>query len=415
MTDRDLVVIVGAQVFDGVESIGTPTVTVADGVIAALGAADPVGRHNTEVVDGRGCTLLPGLVDAHVHPTEQGLRQAVSFGVTTVIEMGGAPRGVAERIRLAADDSTADLLSAGVPLTAECGHPNQLFVRREVLFHSDGSPRPQAQQLPGLPPGGDVVAAVRDRIAAGSDFIKVHVEDGTVLGEPDLPLLEAEEVTAAVDHARACGKMSVAHALTYEAAKSVLAAGVDGLSHIFLDRSISEDVLHTIIGGGVFVIPCLVINRSILGHGAADLAADPRVSSRLDESWLRALRGSFNTWSRGRFEDCLTTVAALHAAGVPLLAGTDSARPDEWGVAQGASLHEELALLVLAGLAPAEALRAATSAPAQVFGLHDRGRIRTGARADLLLVEGNPCVDIGATLSTRAVWRRGTLAASAAH
>src|SRR5690348_4356281 len=79
--------------------------------------------------------------------------------------------------------------------------------------------------------------------------------------------------------------------------------------------------------------------------------------------------------------------------------------------AHGASLHGELRLLVRAGLTPTEALRAATSVPATTFGLHDRGRITPGARADLLLVDGDPTSRIADTLSIRDVWRSGARAA----
>ena len=77
------------------------------------------------------------------------------------------------------------------------------------------------------------------------------------------------------------------------------------------------------------------------------------------------------------------------------------------GLAHGASLHNELQLLVTAGLTPIEALRAATSTPARCFGLDDRGRIAPGARADLLLVDGDPTTNIADTLSIRTVWRQG--------
>lgn len=108
----------------------------------------------------------------------------------------------------------------------------------------------------------------------------------------------------------------------------------------------------------------------------------------------------------------LATVAALHAAGVDVLAGTDVSMPvpSLGGLAHGASVHHELQLLVAAGLTPIEALRAATATTARRFDLSDRGRIRTGARADLLLVDGDPTVDITTTLSIRDIWRRGVRA-----
>ena len=92
------------------------------------------------------------------------------------------------------------------------------------------------------------------------------------------------------------------------------------------------------------------------------------------------------------------------AAAVPLLAGTDAPIP---GATYGASIHSEMALLVRDGLEPVQALAAATSAPARAFHLDDRGFIRPGMRADLLLVDGNPTTDILATRNILAVWKRG--------
>jgi imidazolonepropionase-like amidohydrolase len=116
-----------------------------------------------------------------------------------------------------------------------------------------------------------------------------------------------------------------------------------------------------------------------------------------------------NVYSQGSLQDVFATVMALHRAGVDILAGTDVSEPipNLGGLAHVASLHRELQLLVLAGLTPIEALRAATSVPARRFGLMDRGRIIPGGRADLLLIDGDPAKTISDTLSVRAVWRRG--------
>jgi imidazolonepropionase-like amidohydrolase len=95
---------------------------------------------------------------------------------------------------------------------------------------------------------------------------------------------------------------------------------------------------------------------------------------------------------------------ALRDARVPILAGTDAPNP---GLAHGASLHQEMELLVEGGLSPIEALAAATSVPARCFGLHDRGRIAPGLRADLLLVRGDPTLDITTTRDIVSVWKGG--------
>jgi imidazolonepropionase-like amidohydrolase len=100
----------------------------------------------------------------------------------------------------------------------------------------------------------------------------------------------------------------------------------------------------------------------------------------------------------------LASVAALNRAGVTLLAGSD---PPTAGVTHGVSLLQELELLVRAGLTPVEALSAATARTADAFGLDDRGRIRPGMRADLLLVGGDPTADIAALRRIRRVWRGG--------
>ena len=103
------------------------------------------------------------------------------------------------------------------------------------------------------------------------------------------------------------------------------------------------------------------------------------------------------------------TVAALHRAGVPILAGTDANETPgvPFNPMFGDSLHHELELLVEAGLSTIDALRAATSLPAQHFGLIDRGIIKPGYRADLVLIDGNPLEDIRATRQIRRVWCGG--------
>src|SRR5262249_23712801 len=114
----------------------------------------------------------------------------------------------------------------------------------------------------------------------------------------------------------------------------------------------------------------------------------------------RASRDATDTERRGPAE----TARRLQSLGVPILAGTDA---PSMGVAHGVSLHRELELLVAAGLSPAEALAAATAAPAKAFGLSDPGRIARGLRADLVLLDGDPTADIKATRRIVGVWKGG--------
>jgi imidazolonepropionase-like amidohydrolase len=105
-----------------------------------------------------------------------------------------------------------------------------------------------------------------------------------------------------------------------------------------------------------------------------------------------------------KLANAVAAVSALRRGGVSILAGTDAPAP---GLAHGLSLHHELELLVRSGLTPLEALAAATSESARAFGFHDRGRIAVGMRADLLLINGDPSVNITATRDIVGVWKLG--------
>jgi imidazolonepropionase-like amidohydrolase len=223
-------------------------------------------------------------------------------------------------------------------------------------------------------------------------------------------VLDQATVRAGVAEAKKYGALTVAHALTVEATRTAAEAGIDGVTHVFMDQPHTAEIISLIKDSGMFVIPCVTLNASMMGITGSELADDPRVAARLDAAWDRTLRSSFNRYTQGKLQDVFDTVRALDAAGVDMLAGTDVSVPETFfgGLAHGASLHHELQYLVAAGLTPARALRAATATTARRFRLSDRGRIAEGLRADLLLVDGDPTSNIGDTLNTRAVWRRGT-------
>jgi imidazolonepropionase-like amidohydrolase len=161
---------------------------------------------------------------------------------------------------------------------------------------------------------------------------------------------------------------------------------------------------------GVFVIPTLEMLQMACGVATGrPLLSDPHIGPRLDDAARRMLDAP--GWADDSGRDCWAHVVesmSLLRGATPLLAGTDAGND---GVTHGASLHRELELLVQAGLTPVEALRAATSAPTAAFrDIADRGKIAPGARADLLLVEGDPTTDILATRAIMRVYVRGTRA-----
>jgi imidazolonepropionase-like amidohydrolase len=249
-------------------------------------------------------------------------------------------------------------------------------------------------------------------LAEGSDYLKVIVEDGSMY-QRRLPHLQPEVVAALAAAAHTADRLAVAHVSTRADAALAVEAGVDVLAHAFIDAPADAAFVAAAVRAGVAVVATLVMLEGTCGgDGGRVLAADPHLRPYLDARSLRGLTamkpsdpaagtgksaGLRSPWSR--CERC-----TLHAAGVPVLAGTDTPNP---GTTAGASLHRELELLVQAGLTPAEALTAATAEPARWFGLDGRGRIAPGCQADLLLVEGDPTVDILATRCLVSVWRRG--------
>lgn len=403
--------ITNVRVMDGEHVLDASTVVIEGDRITAVGGPVP---HGARLVDGRGGTLLPGLVDAHVHTSEPALALALRFGITTELEMQGTwtrPR----RAHLADDDTRADVRSAGFGLTPPGGHPSELFPA-DARPGADGEPVDEDEAdgerpvMPFVTTPDEAVAAVPALVASGSDYIKFMIDDGTVEGHPGLPMLDQETLHAGVAEAHRHGMLTIAHTLTLDATRMALDAGIDGLAHLFMDVAHTDEIIDLIAASGVFVVPCVVLDASMMGITGAALADDPRVGARLDDAWLTTLRSSFDRYPSGRIDDVLASVGALHAAGVDLLVGTDASVPVSFlgGVAHGASVHHELQYLVRAGLTPTQALRAATSTPARRFGLTDRGRIAPGLRADLLLVDGDPTATITDTLTLRTAWRRGT-------
>ena len=383
--------IVDARVFDGDDVIERATVLVEDGVIVAVGA-DVTVPAGVETIDGAGRTLLPGFIDGHGHSQGDALRRAAVFGTTTVLDMFTETSWAAEqRSQQAAGeaDDRADLFSAGTLATPPGGHGTQY-----------GLP------IPTLTTPGEADEWVAARLAEGSDYIKIVIEDGTVI-DLDTPHLDLPTVAALVEATRSRGKLAVAHVTTVEGAWQALAADVDGLVHIFGDAPPPEDFASAAAEAGIFVVPTLTVLESLTsGASGAPLADDPHIGPLMTAQERSQVTSTYprNATEGYALQHAIDAVTALHEAGVPVLAGTDFPNP---GTTSGISMHREFELLAAAGLSPIEALAAATSRPADAFGLDDRGRIAPDKRADLVLVEGDPTEDATLARQIVGVWKRG--------
>jgi imidazolonepropionase-like amidohydrolase len=383
-------VVRNVRVFDGEKTIANTNVVVRNGKIDAIGGDVPSGLT---AIDGTGRTLLPGLIDAHTHVFGDALVRALQFGVTTELDMftdhSLAKTMRAEQARPGGAVGRADMLSAGTLITAPGGHGTEYGMR-----------------IPTLESPKDAKAFVDARIAEGSDYIKIVYDNGGSYGLK-IPSIDRATLEASVSAARSAGKLAVVHVGSHDAANDAISAGASGLIHLFADRAPEPDFAARVKAAGVFVTPTLSVIQSTTGQSpGATLVEDKAIQPYLTPSERAGLGASFPTrpGATRTTEHSVAAVKALLVAGVPLLAGTDAPNP---GTAHGVSMHRELELLVAAGLTPEQALRAASSTPAQVFGLEDRGRIAPGLRADLLLVDGDPTSKISDTRRIAGIWKAG--------
>jgi imidazolonepropionase-like amidohydrolase len=386
------------QVFDGESVLSNVTVVIQGRTIQAVAAEAPAPKGAT-IIKGEGMTLLPGLIDAHAHNDDDPLllRQAAVFGVTTLLNMFTCTPQPDVQFRKEQDagraTNRADLFTAGIGVTAKGGHGTQYGV-----------------DIPTLDNPTNAQAFIDARIAEGSDYIKIIIEPGRVnrrVPNPG-PSLSLETATAAAAAAKRRGKLAVFHAQTESATRQALEAGADGLVHIYNEGVPNWEIARMAKTNGAFVIPTLALIEASMGMpGGASLADDPRLTPYIRPDQRENLCKSGRRERLGPAESYAVSVESVrifNEVGVRILAGSDCDNP---GTAHGVSLHRELELLVSAGLTPLEALRAATSATADSFHLKDRGRIKPGLRADLLLVKGDPMKDILATRDIVGVWKEG--------
>jgi cytosine/adenosine deaminase-related metal-dependent hydrolase len=382
----NVVVIRDVRVFDGERTIEHINVVVQDDRIQTVGReGHAVETADATIVEGRGRTLLPGLIDSHVHIADDAhsaVEQAIVMGVTTVLDMFSGGERLKTLKRVAAEDSEglADARTAGTGATAPGGHPTQM-----------GGP----VTFPTVASTAEADAFVDARIAEGADYIKIIYDD---LGK-GAPMVSRRTLDALVSAAHRRGKLAVVHVRAEPHTRGAIEAGADVLAHLFRGPTASLDFGTFAAKYRVAFIPTL--SAICANSEAQGLLTDAHLSPFLRPAWRQTLEIPIRLAPCGGAE---AAIKQLIDTQVPILAGTDAPIP---GTTYGASLHGELSLLVRSGLSPSQALAAATSVPARIFRLNDRGSIRTGLRADLVLVDGDPTRDILATRRIVGVWKRG--------
>ena len=383
-----------ARMYDGTSnSLASPgLVLVTDDRIVAIGpAAQAALPTGVETIDLGDATLLPGLMDAHVHLSSvrsgDTNRDRVNFLVKTTPERTLEASVYARQTLMAGFTSVRELGSSqyidrGLRNSIRNGTipgPRMLITIRSlgsIGGHSDSTNDYYGVEFPdtfftkfGMLSGPDAFrAAVRTVIKNGADLIKFTATGGVLsLNEDgDSPQLTQAECDALIEQAHSMGRKVAAHAHGAEGAKRAIRAGVDSIEHgSFLDN----EALELMKSKGTFLVPTLIAGDSV--------AED---TTKLDPRVLRKA----NAANRLKYE----TFASALAKGVRIAFGTDA------GVFQHGRNAEEFELLAKGGMKPIDTLRAATSTDAELFGLKDLGALAPGKIADVVAVRGNPVESI---------------------
>jgi imidazolonepropionase-like amidohydrolase len=386
----------GGLVFDGTGSPPARADLVLEGdQVVDVGPGLDGDLH----VDVTGCTLTPGLIDAHVHLGLSGsldirrrVQQPWSYryfqapasslatlacGITTVRDAGGADAGM----RAAAADGLfrGPRMQISIAMIYQTGgHGDGWWPSGDQTFLFPTTPGAPS----GLVDGPDEMRRkVRELIRAGADVLKVATSGGVLSfgDEPHHAQFGPDELAVLVAEANAAGRPVMAHAQSTAGIRNAVDAGVRSIEHgIYL----GDDTIAAMLERGTWLVPTLLAVDGVLARG------DELPERMMDKA--RAVRDAHRD-----------SVRRAIAAGVRIAMGTDCP------VSPHGTNLGELALLVEAGLPPGRALVAATSSAADLLGRPDLGRLRPGGRADVVVARGD--IDDLTTLRQRIeqVWMDG--------
>jgi imidazolonepropionase-like amidohydrolase len=369
--------IANVRVFTGERSIERATITITDGKIAAITTDAPANTGVT--IDGAGKTALPGLIDSHIHllsgPTEaetrasmgrlpERLQSFLRHGVTTVKSAGDPTELILKTRQDLRDGALAGprLLVVGPVFTAPGGHPAVTVCRGDEWCRANLAVEVDSEQ--------EARRHVRRLVEAGVDAIKLVYDEGNA-GGIRFEKLRPEVMKAIVAESRSLGLPVTAHAQNESTVLEVLAAGVSGVEHGPLAPPASNAIAQALKNPERSFVPTLAV-RTLF-------------PPQLSQSKLQA-------------------VAELVRAGVRIVVGTDTSGP----LPPGLATVQEIETLVEAGLSQEATLKAATSVAARHLGLEKEvGTLEAGMSADILLVRGNPLVNIADLHQVDAVVQRG--------
>ena len=364
-------------------------------------------------VDFTGKTIIPALVDAHVHLGYQvGLNFAAEnftratlvdqlhryaySGIAAVLSLGTEPGDLPAQIRA---DQTAGRLGGALFLTAGRGiaAPNA----------GPGTPELKAAAY-GVVTEDDARRAVREQVAHKVDFVKIWVDDRNGTVQKLSPAL----YRAVIDEAHTLHTRVVAHIFYLDDAKDLARAGVDAFAHLVRDKDIDDELVTLITEHNVAVMPNIAISENAIHAEAPAWLDAPLLHETAPAAVIDRVRSAYASRPPEAVARARTTYAAMErsmatltAAGVTIVLGTDDGAVRDHFYAFTA--HRELTLLAHAGMTPARILDVATRATAAFLRLPDLGTLEAGKRADFIILNANPLDDIANTQTIDAVYTRG--------
>lgn len=362
----------GAPPRDGVN------ILVDKGRIAAVGGDVPA---SAERLDGAGYTVLPGLIDAHVHisgdpapgsalygagstsstllalRTARFARQTLEAGFTTIRDVGTNNRLIFALRQAVAEGAIISprIIASGQVITSTEGHGTEYGAL--MYLEADSAE--------------EIRRAVRAQVKAGADFIKMITTD--TAAPTGRRYYTTEQMKAGVDEAHATGHLVAAHAnASDEGVRRAVLAGVDTIEHGF---PASDETLGLMLERGTILIPTLAVVQQLLNVDEKHSPFTPAAHKRLHQI----------------YEQSLDVVRRAHKLGVKIALGTDAGSTNTW---HGDSALE-LILMVECGMSSLEAIVAGTRNAAEACGKDEQfGTIEPGKLADMIAVQGDPLQDI---------------------
>ncbi|GAB2661970.1 metal-dependent hydrolase family protein [Nocardia goodfellowii] len=395
-------VIVADHCWDGVGSRPTgPTAVVVDNgtIVSVSPVTGEVRQGDAAIVELGRRTLLPGLIDCHVHLVDERLdiasaayqalravppmRALLANGFTTVRDLGSAGDAINVGLRQAVDTGLVEgprLFVAPNIISTPGGHGDKMPQLTERYGVEIGTIAAGADQLRKL---------VREQLRFGADWIKFAASGGfsSAADTPDQVSFTLAEMTAIVDTARDLGLPCAAHAVNDESVRRALRAGVRSIEHASL---VTAETLASIAEHGAYLVPTLYGPRYFVDHLDDDdfwTDYEPRMRAKI----------------RRHAEQIKASAELLAASDVDIAYGTDAGmfpHGDNW---------REFQAMDEVGISPLRTLRAATSVAADLLNRPDLGRIEQGATADLIAVDGHPFTDIEAMGRVEFVMQNGVI------